>query len=253
VTAAEAVINEAHVAATFTGAVTDVYAVVGNVVAAGTNAVKIADLSQYLVDVSVSEVDITGISVGQAATITFDAISGKTYNGVVSTIPFTGTNNNGSVNYSVTVTLTDPDDSIKSGMSASVDIAVKALKDVLVVPISVLRTLNTDRVVYILQNNVATPVVVTLGATTDTSAQILAGNIKEGDLIITNPTSATSTSTSSTSTGFLSGLFSGISNIFGGSSTTSGPGGGMPAGGPPAGFNPGSIPGGNSPSSNGGN
>ena len=239
VTAAQAVLNEAHVAATFAGTVTDVYAVVGNVVSPGTNAIKIADLSQYLVDVSVSEVDITSISVGQAATITFDAISGKTYNGVVSTIPFTGTNNNGSVNYSVTVTLTDPDNSIKSGMSASVDIAVKGLKDALVVPISVLRTVDTNRVVYILQNNVATPVTVTLGATTDTTAQILTGSLKEGDLIITNPPSTTSTSTSSTSSGFLSGLFSGISNIFGGSSSSSGPSGGppagMPLGGPPSG------------------
>ncbi len=255
VTAAQAVLNEAHVAASFAGTVTDVYAVVGNVVNGGTNAIKIADLSQYLVDVSVSEVDITSISVGQAATITFDAISGKTYNGVVSTIPFTGTNNNGSVNYSVTVTLTDPDASIKSGMSASVDISVKDLKGVLTVPISVLRTVGTNRVVYTLQNNVATPVVVTLGATTDTIAQILTGSLKEGDLIITNPPSATSTSTSSTSTGFLSGLFSGISNIFGGSSNTSGPGGaggppsGMPAGGPPSG----SFGGNNSSGSTGGN
>lgn len=251
VTAAQAVLNEAHVAATFSGTVTDVYAVVGNVVSAGTSAIKIADLSQYLVDVSVSEVDITSVSVSQAATITFDAISGKTYNGVVSTIPFTGTNNNGSVNYSVTVTLTDPDESIKSGMSASVDIAVKDLKNVLVVPISVLRTVNTDRVVYILLNNVATPVVVTLGATTDTTAQVLTGNLKAGDLIITDPPSATTTTTS-TSTSFLSGLFSGISNIFGGSSS-SGPSGSPPSGGP-GGAPPSGGPGGSSSgNSTGGN
>jgi RND family efflux transporter MFP subunit len=254
VTAAQAVLNEAHVAATFNGTVTDVYAVAGNVVSTGTNAIKIADLSQYLVDVSVSEVDITSVAVGQAATITFDAISGKTYNGVVSTIPFTGTNSGGSVNYSVTVTLTDPDNQIKSGMSASVDIAVKALKDVLVVPISALRTVGTDRVVYILQNNVATPVVVTLGSTTDTSAQVATGNLKVGDLIITNPPSATTTTSSSSSSNIFSGLFSSISNLFGGTTTSSGPGGGMPAGGPPSGSPPSGGPGGSSSgSSTGGN
>lgn len=253
VTAAQAVLNQAHVAATFAGTVTDVYAEVGGLVSSGTSAFQIEDLSQYLVDVQVSEVDITGIAIGQPATITFDAITSKTYNGAVTAIASTGTSSGGSVNFNVTVALTDPDENIKAGMSASIDIAVKQLKDVLVVPIQALRTINTDRVVYILQNNIAVPVVVTLGASTDTSSQIASGNLKVGDLIILDPPSTTTTT--STSTNFLSGLFSGISNIFSGSSGGGPSGGGAPPSGGPSGAPPSGAPGGSSSggSSSGGN
>ncbi len=248
VAAAQAVVNQSQLTAPFAGTITDVYDEAGDLVSSGTSAYIIQDQSKMLIDVSVSEVDIAGVAVGQPATITFDAISGKTYTGAVDTVASTGSSSSGSVNYTVTVAIDTPDSSIKSGMSASVDITVKELTNILLVPISAVRTLNSARVVYVLQNNVATPVEVTLGETSDTQVQIASGNVKEGDLIVLNASTATTTTTTQNS-GFLGGLFGGL---FGGGGTVTGGavqgGGQMPN--PPSGNFPG---GGNFSGGSGGN
>ncbi len=242
VAAAQAIVNQSQLTAPFAGTITDVYDEVGDLVSSGTSAYIIQDQSKMLIDVSVSEVDIAGVEVGQPATITFDAITDTTYTGSVDTVASTGSSSNGSVNYTVTVAIDNPDAKIKTGMSASVDITVKQLTGVLLVPISAVRTLNSARVVYVLRNNVATPVEVTLGETSDTNVQIATGDVKEGDLIILNASTATTTTTQSS--GFLGGLFGGL---FGGSTTnvTGGAGGGVPSGGN---FTSGNFPGGNPPS-----
>jgi len=246
VAAAQAIVNEDRLAAPFAGTITDVYDEVGDLVSSGTSAYVIQDQSKLLIDVSVSVVDISGVEVGQPATITFDAISGQTYTGTVDTVSSTGTSSSGSVNYTVTVAIDNPDAKIKSGMSASVDITVKQLTDILLVPISAVRTLNSARVVYILQNNVATPVEITLGVTSDTNVQVASGDVKEGDLIILNASTATTTTTTQ-NTGFLGGLLGGI---FGGG--TSSVTGGGPSGGPSGGFQGGNPPSGGPPSGAGG-
>jgi len=251
VAAAQAIVNEARVTAPFAGTITDVYAQTGSLVSANTNAFRIQDLSQYLIDVSVSEVDIASVQIGNAATITFDAISDKTYTGKVTAIASTGTSSSGAVNYNVTVTIDNPDSTIKAGMSASVDIVVKQLAGVLVVPNAALTTLNNERVVYVLQNNMPVAVPVTLGVVSDTTSQVVSGNLKAGDLIITNPTSVSTITTSTTGSG---GLFGGLlGGIFGGGVAGGGPGGAPPGGGPSGGPS-GSFNGSSgSNSSNGGN
>jgi HlyD family secretion protein len=254
VAAAQAIVNEAQLSAPFAGTITDVYDEVGSLVSSGTSAYVIQDQSKMLIDVSVSEVDIAGVEVGQPAVITFDAISDKTYTGIVDSVASTGNSSSGSVNYTVTVSIDNPDSRIKSGMSASVDIAVKQLTNILLVPISAVRTLNNARVVYVLRNNIATPVEVTLGETSDTEVQIASGDVKEGDLIILNASAATTTTTTQSSS-FLGGLFGGL---FGGSTgtVTGGPSGNPPngdfaGGNPPSGGPGGSSSGGSS--SSGGN
>jgi len=41
--------------------------------------------------------------------------------------------------------------------------------------------------VYVLKNGIATPVTITLGASSDTDSEVTAGNLQVGDLIILNP------------------------------------------------------------------
>ena len=55
------------------------------------------------------------------------------------------------MNFTVTVEISDPDASIKPGMTAAVNIAVSQLDDVLLVPSRAVRTLDNKRVVYVLQ------------------------------------------------------------------------------------------------------
>jgi hypothetical protein len=49
------------------------------------------------------------------------------------------------------------------------------------------RVLDNKRVVYILKNGTPDPVEVQLGASSDTSSQVVGGELKEGDSILLNP------------------------------------------------------------------
>jgi HlyD family secretion protein len=187
ITAAQATLNLAHIAAPFAGTITDIQAKPGDRVNPGTIAFQIDDLSRLLVDVSVSEVDINRVKVGQEATLSFDAILGKEYKGVVTRVDRVGSSAQGVVDFVVTVELVDADEDVKPGMTAAVNIVVEKLENVLQVPNRAVRAQSGRRVVYILQNDQLAQVEIKLGASSDTYSQVLEGNLQVGDLIVLNP------------------------------------------------------------------
>ena len=178
-----------NLTAPFSGTVTEVSGMVGDQVSPVTNAFRIDDVSQMKVDVQVSEVDINSVHVGQLVTLTFDAISGKTYNGKVVEVAQAGDSVQGAVDFIVTVVLTDMDKSVKPGMTAAVTITVKQVNNVLLVPSRAVRLVNNQLVVYILNNGQPQEVNVTLGASSDTMSEVVSSSLKAGDIIILNPPS----------------------------------------------------------------
>ena len=162
---------------------------VGDQVSPGTKAFRVDDLSHMKVDVQVSEVDINSVQVGQAVTLSFDAISGKVYTGKVVEVAQAGDPVQGAVNFTVTVELTSPDAKVKPGMTAAVTITVKQISNVLLVPNRAVRLVESQRVVYVLRNGQAEEVAITLGASSDTQSEVVSTNLKAGDLIILNPPS----------------------------------------------------------------
>jgi HlyD family secretion protein len=199
-------LDAAKLTAPFNGTVTEVSGMVGDQVSPGMNAFRIDDLSQMKVDVQVSEVDINSVQVGQPVTLTFDAISGKTYNGKVVEVAQAGDSVQGAVDFTVTVVLTDMDKSVKPGMTAAVTITVKQLNNVLLVPSRAVRLVNNQLVVYVLRNGQAQEVNVTLGASSDTMSEVVSSNLKAGDLIILNPPSTLFTRPSGNGIGAGGGL-----------------------------------------------
>jgi HlyD family secretion protein len=191
VDAVKATLNLARVTAPFAGTITSVYPKPGDQVSPATPAFRLDDLSHMLVDVQVSEVDINNVSPGQNVTLTYDAIPGQEYSGVVTKVGDVGNPSQGTVNFVVTVELTSPDENVKPGMTAAVNIKVKELADVLLVPNRAVRYQNGKRVVYILKNGVPIPVEIQLGATSDTYSELISKDLKEGDSIILNPPSFT--------------------------------------------------------------
>ena len=187
VAAAEATLRQMNITAPFVGIVTQVAGQAGDQVNAGTPAFRLDDLSRLLVDVQVSEVDINQIQIGQAVFLTFDSILGKEYHGQVVEVASVGEENQGVVNFTVTVELADPDVQVKPGMTAAVTITVSELSDVLLVPNRAVRQLDGKRVVYVLQNGAPVPVPLTLGQSSDTHSEVLEGELQEGDQIVLNP------------------------------------------------------------------
>ncbi len=220
VSAAQAVIDQAKITAPISGTVVAIETLPGDLVSAGTFAIKIADFSHLYMDISVSEVDIALIKLEQPVEIVFDAFPEKTYTGTVTDIAMEGVSSGGTVNYTVTAEISNPDPQILPGMTATANIIVSQKDDVTLVPSSALRTVNNQQVVYVLRNNTLQPVVIEIGETDaeGTSVEILSGDVAVGDLIVLNPPSDTNASNSA---GL--GLFG---RLFGGASRTDFPRGG---------------------------
>ncbi len=187
VNAAQATLNMARVVSPFSGTVTESHSLPGDQVGAGDTAFRLDNLSSLLVDVKVSEVDINSVDIGQDAVLSFDAILGKEYHGEVVEVTQAGTSEQGVVNFTVTVELTDADAAVKPGMTAAVNIVVQEIQNVLLVPNRAVRLQDGKRIVYILQNGLPVKKEITLGSSSDTMSVVTGGDVKEGDAIILNP------------------------------------------------------------------
>ncbi len=192
VAAAQSTLNMAYLIAPFDGTITQANPASGDQVSTGTVGYRIDDLSHLLVDVQVSEVDINSVTVGQASTLTFDAILGREYHGEVVQVGQAGDTVQGVVSFTVTIELTDTDELVKPGMTAAVNIVVEEVKDVVLIPNRAVRLVDGNRVVYKLVDGQPVQVKVRLGSSSDISSVIIDGDIKEGDLIILNPPSLNS-------------------------------------------------------------
>lgn len=188
ITAAEITLKSAWVDAPISGTITEAKPLVGDQVSANTMAFRIDDLSRLFVDVQISEIDINEIKVGQQVSMTMDAIRGKTYNGKVSKIALIGSESSSLVNYTVTVELSDPDDQVRPGMTAEVEIIVETNKTTLLIPNQAIQIKDGKQVVYILKPGEGmSPVEITTGASSDTYTELATGELKPGDMIVLNP------------------------------------------------------------------
>lgn len=105
----------------------------------------IYDMSSVKFNLNVDEIDIAKIKVGQEVTVTADAISDKTFKGVVEKISLNGTSANGVTNYPVTVAIADFGE-LLPGMNIDAEIVVEKSDNVLSVPVS---SLVRGNIVYV--------------------------------------------------------------------------------------------------------
>jgi len=187
VTAAESVAGMAVIRAPFNGTITSVYTKIGDEVSPGTKAFRLDDLSSFYIEVEIPEIDINRIEIGQEAEFTFDSILDKTYHGKVIEVAGAGSEEQGETSFIVKLIMTDSDDEILPGMTASVSIMVTKLEDVLIVPTRAIRLENGDIVVYALRNENIEKVVIEIGASSDSYTQITAGDIVENETLVLNP------------------------------------------------------------------
>jgi HlyD family secretion protein len=98
-----------------------------------------------------------------------------------------GTENQGETNFTIKLLMTDSDENILPGMTASVSITVLKLEDVLLVPTRAIRLEDGEIVVYVQRNGAIERINVEIGSSSDSYTQILSGDISENDTLILNP------------------------------------------------------------------
>lgn len=102
----------------------------------------IYDLSYLEMTMSIDELDISDVAVGQEVQITADAVEGTTYTGVVTKVSVAGTTSGGITTYPVTVRI-DETEGLRPGMNVDAEIILESAEDVLAIPSGAVNRGNT--------------------------------------------------------------------------------------------------------------
>jgi HlyD family secretion protein len=157
------------------------------------------DLRQMQIDTSVAEADIGQLHLDQIVHFTVDAFQEREFTGVVKQLRLNPTIQQNVVSYNVVVAVNNDDETLLPGMTANVRFTVDEKRNVLRVPNAALRYkpsgTNADstpaskspegkRLLYRLEGSNRIPAYVKTGIADNNFAEIIDGEIREGDELI---------------------------------------------------------------------
>jgi HlyD family secretion protein len=166
------------------------------------------DLTQMQVDTNVSESDVGNVGKGQTARFRVDAFQDREFDGIVTQVrqaPITVQN---VVTYDVVVMVANPKLLLKPGMTANVTIVTARRIDVARVPIQALRfspkggrggggstaaadgQIRNRARVWIPSGEGIAPVSITTGLDDGNYVEVLSGQLKPGDIVVTDESRA---------------------------------------------------------------
>ncbi len=182
----------------------------------------LVDSATLEVVADVVESDISSVAVGQPAVVSIDALDLDVAGTVTSVAPTTTGTTSSVVTYPVTVTLSDPAETIRPGMSSDVEITIAQAADVVAVPAVALMGSNGNYAVRVATSGGGVEIrPVTVGLVTETLAEIQSG-LTAGEQVIVGTSADRVTSAVSSQSQSLGGrAFEGLAG-----------------GGPPGGFRP---------------
>ncbi len=182
----------------------------------------VVDSATLQVVADVVESDIASIAVGQAATVTIDALDTDVAGTVTAVAPSTTSDSSSVVTFPVTVTLDDPGDAVRSGMSSDVEITTAEAAGVVTVPAVALMGVDGNFAVRVAGTDGSTETrAVTVGLVSETLAEVQSG-LAEGETVIVG-TNTARTGTSEDASDLGPGGFGGLSGGFGGLAGGGGP------------------------------
>ncbi|MEY4505308.1 MAG: hypothetical protein RL154_1608 [Pseudomonadota bacterium] len=164
---------------------------------------KIAkDLSKMQIDTNFAEADIGTIGVGQKAIFSVDAYPGKSFEGNVTQIRLSPTVTQNVVTYDVVISVNNPQELLKPGMTAFVSVITSEAKNVASVPNAALRfkpagferdikkgpPQKQGTSLYVLKNNIPEQLKVKTGVSDGKFTQIITDELKADDEVIVSET-----------------------------------------------------------------
>ena len=152
------------------------------------------------IDSSFAEADVGRIRVGQSVSFAVDAFPDKTFVGRVRQIRLNPTTVQNVVTYDVVISVDNDDEKLLPGMTAYVNVLLEERKNALKIPNAALRyrpatatatvpakatTARASRTIYVLRDGAPVAQVVTVGMTDRQFTEVLGGELKPGELVIT--------------------------------------------------------------------
>lgn len=143
----------------------------------------IADMSKMQIQTQVDESDIGKVQVGQKVTFSVDAYPSKTFSGAVFNVSQKATVQQNVVYYNVLVDVDNPGGLLKQSMTARVSINIGESSNCIVVPLSMVKTVNGQQVVSVLKDGQTKNVPIATGLVDDEKVEVISG-LSEGDQLI---------------------------------------------------------------------
>ncbi|WP_433117472.1 efflux RND transporter periplasmic adaptor subunit [Micromonospora sp. CA-246542] len=173
-----------------------------------TGFIDLADLTKLQVSAAFAEADATRIKEKQAATITWNALSGTTATGTVSAVDPSATTANNVVTYGVTLTLGKVPAGAKVGQTVSVAVTTGSVQDAVMVSSAAVTTAGNRHTVTVLTDGRQETRAVEIGLEGDAATEITSG-VEVGEQVALKSASTT-TGTGGAGTGrFPGGGFGG--------------------------------------------
>ena len=179
---AESQLDNAVVTSPITGVVASRAVDPGELVASGSPAFVVIDVSSVTAEASVDEAMVQKIRTGERVPVSAEAAGSGPLSGVVDTVsPAVDPRTQG---YLVKIRIDNPGGALRPGMLARVSFPMERRANVLAVPLQALVTESGVQYAYIAAAGVVKKVAVQTGISDETMTEITSG-LAEGDLVIT--------------------------------------------------------------------
>jgi HlyD family secretion protein len=180
------------------------------------------DLRKMELQVDVDEADVGQIAIGQKAAFNVDAYPDRTFPAEIKQIRFASETTNNVVTYKAILSVDNADLLLRPGMTATADVTVEAVKNTLMVPNQALRyappaaesprgrglfglfrpprmgprsgnqggeaLTGAKRRVWVLKAGKPVPVIIQVGSSDGQFTQVVSGELKENDALVTDAT-----------------------------------------------------------------
>jgi len=174
------------IAAPFDGVVADITITEDKEITAATSAtpaITLVDTSGIEMRGFIDEIDVAMVQVGQEANILLDALPDDEIEGRVAFISPIGTTLIGVVSYDTTISLDNPVDGLRDGMSATAEVIIERRDDVLLILNRAIRGTTENPMVVVLVDGQQEEREITLGLTDGINTEVLSG-LEEGEEVI---------------------------------------------------------------------
>jgi HlyD family secretion protein len=174
--------------APFDGVVAQINVAPGETISGSTAPLVLIDVARYLVKVTVDEVDIARVAIGQTVEVLIDALGAPALEGTVLRTEPLPSGDSAVTSYRVTVEIDPAGRELKPGMTASATIIADKRDNVLTIPTAAVRSEGANSLVTVLQvaadgTRTGEERSVKLGLRTGDTVEVLSG-LAEGELVV---------------------------------------------------------------------
>jgi macrolide-specific efflux system membrane fusion protein len=161
---------------------------------------EIENVGKLEVTAAFAEADATALKAGQAATITWTALSDTAEPGKVTSIDPNATTSDSVVSYAVTLGLDATPAAARVGQSVSITVTTGTAENALYVDSAAITTVGTQHTVTVVSGSTRTTRVVKIGQVGDSTTQVTSG-VQAGEEVVVKATTSTSTGGTTGSSG----------------------------------------------------